>query len=328
MRGLAVGKRFASGGVITHGARRRRLVLVGLGFRAGSRTSKTVPAPSSRPLTRMRPRMRLTNVRTIYRPRPVPGLSRSSSSPKRTKRPNILRRDSRGMPRPLSAIRTTAHPSGVTSRLTSTRGSAPAYFAALSMRLRKTISRSVHRGVDQAGPQVQRHDIRRQAIPRENLLHATLQQQIQLDVFAIFLGGRLFQMAGLQDVIDQVVEPLNVFQHVAVEGGLFAGADLAAVEGLGIELERRDRRLQLMRDAVDEVRLPPREIDGLHRQGQVEHDAAQHQTKQSGAHRQQNPGHRRRRDVGVGPADGQQHPTNAQRHDQHDHDDAQGNRQF
>ena len=50
---------------------------------------------------------RRATLRTMYSPRPVPGLSRSSSSPSRSKRRKIWRRNLRGMPRPLSAIRTT-----------------------------------------------------------------------------------------------------------------------------------------------------------------------------------------------------------------------------
>ena len=63
-----------------------------------------------RPRTVICPCIRLTSVRTMNSPSPVPGFERSNSLPMRTKRPKILRRSLAGMPGPLSMIRTRTRP--------------------------------------------------------------------------------------------------------------------------------------------------------------------------------------------------------------------------
>ena len=55
------------------------------------------------------------------------------------------------IPRPLSAIRTNTWPSSDGFKLTSTRGVAPAYFTAFSIRLRKIMSRSNRRPTTMLG---------------------------------------------------------------------------------------------------------------------------------------------------------------------------------
>ena len=100
--------------------------------------------------------------------------------------------------------------------------------------------------------------------------------------------------AGVEHLVDEVVEPFEVFEHEAVEIGLHLLAHLVAAERLQVEFHRRDRRFQLVRDAVDEVRLPPREVDGLDREDQVEHDAEQQQQDEGRADRQQGPVQARR----------------------------------
>ena len=82
-----------------------------------------------------------------------------------------------GMPRPLSAIRTSTWPSPDGRRLTSTRGGAPAYFTALSIRLRKMMSRSIRRPDDDARLQVEPDGVGRHAVVHAHRRRAVAQQR-------------------------------------------------------------------------------------------------------------------------------------------------------
>ena len=223
----------------------------------------------------------------------MPGFSRSNSNPSRTKRPKIFRRKCSGMPRPLSAIRTITGPSPSRRRLTSTRGGEPAYFTALSIRLRKIDVQVDPPADDDARLQIEPHGVGRHAVVHADRRGAVAQQRRQVHVFLFALGPLGVEPAGVEHLVDQVVEPFEVFEHEAVEIGLHLLAHLMPAERLQVEFHRRDGRFQLVRDAVDEVRLPPREVDGLDREDQVEHHADQQQQDERRADRAAAPNTRR-----------------------------------
>ena len=58
--------------------------------------------------------------------------------------------------------------------------------------------------------------------------------------------------AGLQHLLDGLLQPVGVREHDAVELAPLRLVDLARLERLQIQPDRGDRRLQLVRDGVDE----------------------------------------------------------------------------
>ena len=152
------------------------------------------------------------------------------------------------------------------------------------------MSRSTRRPRTDARLQVEADRVGGHAIVHAHRRRAVAQQLGQLDLFFILAVGTLgVQPSGVEHLVDQVVEPLQVFEHEAVEVGLQLLAHLVAAEGLQVELHRRDGRLQFVGDAVDEVRLPAGKVDGLDRQDQVEHHADHQQQDERRADRQQRP---------------------------------------
>ena len=58
--------------------------------------------------------------------------------------------------------------------------------------------------------------------------------------------------AGLEHLFDGLLQPVGVGEHDAVELAPLRLADLARLQRLQVQADRRDRRLQLVRDGVDE----------------------------------------------------------------------------
>ena len=75
----------------------------------------------------------------------------------------------------------------------------------------------------------------------------------------------------------------------SIEARLLLLRHLAAVERLQVELHGGDGGFQFVGDAVDEVGLPPVEIDRLDREDQVDDHAGQQHPDERGAQRQQDP---------------------------------------
>ena len=160
---------------------------------------------------------------------------------------------------------------------------------------------------------VKRNRLDRQAVPQADRGGAALQQFAQRNADYVGLDGNLLQTRRVEHVIDECIEPIEIFQHETVEVELLRLGDTPPAERLQIELERRDRALQFVCDAVDKVGLPLIETDLLHGDRQVKHHADQHQHEKRGADGQQR-----------GIVERQQHPTDHERHQEHDHDHAQG----
>ena len=140
-----------------------------------------------------------------------------------------------------------------------------------------------------AGLQVELDRVGRHAIAEADGPGAVLQQRPEQDVLHVGVGAADIEAARVQQLVDQPVQPVEVFQHELVEVGLFLLAHLAAVERLQVELHRGDGGFQFVGDAVDEVRLPPAEIDRLDGEDQVDDHAGQQQADERGAQREQDP---------------------------------------
>ena len=234
------------------------------------------------------PPSRLTRLRTINSPRPVPVRDRSSSFPRRTKRPKILRRSGCGNAAP---VVDDARDDGVLSlgvRFDFHARLAVGIFDGIVDQIAEDHFQ-VHRpGTDQRRLDAQLDDLGGQVVSQAGGAGAGTQHFGQFDV-AFGFDRLLIEPGGVEQVVDQGVEPLDVVEHEAIEIGLPLFVDVPPAERLQIELQRGDRRFQLVRYAVDEVRLPPVEADFLDRNQQVQHHAHQHQHQKRGSHGQQSP---------------------------------------
>ena len=124
----------------------------------------------------------------------------------------------------------------------STCGSWSEYLIALSIRLRKMISRSIGRARTSAGSTLELDDLGGQVIPHAGGAGARAEDFGQLDV-AFGFDRLLVEPGGVEQVVDQVVEPLDVVEHEAVEIGLPLLVDVPPAERLQVELQRGDRAI-------------------------------------------------------------------------------------
>ena len=152
------------------------------------------------------------------------------------------------------------------------------------------------------------------AIVHAHACRAASQQFIQRDVFILLARSIGLEPPGVEHLVDQVVEPLQVFEHEAVKVGLQLHTDVVAAEGLQVELHRCDRRLELVGDAVDEIGLSAGKVDGLDRKDQIEHHADHQQQDERGTDRQQRPINARKLGVLQSVDHQDQHPPDGQDH--------------
>ena len=175
--------------------------------------------------------------------------------------------------------------------------------------------------------EVEMDHLQRDMVVRADRFGALLQQLGDVHVFDVPVGAPGLQSPGVQHLVDQAVQPFHVVQHHPVELRPFGLADLAAGERLQVQLHRRDRGFQLVRDAVDKVGLPTGQVDRLDRQHQVQNHPDQKHHDEGRAHRQQDP-------VPAGKAagleraeHGEHDPADGEDHQQRDHHDGQDDRQ-
>ena len=199
-------------------------------------------------------------------PGTIPGRCRafaaSNSRPSRSKRPKIRRRRWWGMPRPLSAMRTRTRRSPPGRSFTSTWGCSAAYLTALWIRLRKIMSRSTwrrrtRRAPGRTGPSWSARDSGGRRV------RAVLQQRPEQNVFHVGVGAAGIEAARVEQLSDEAVQAVEVFQHELIEARLLLLRHLAAMERLQVELHGGDGGFQFVGDAVDEVGLPPAESIAL-----------------------------------------------------------------
>ena len=79
--------------------------------------------------------------------------------------------------------------------------------------------------------------------------------------------------AGAQHLLDRVQQPVAVLEHDPVELAPLGLVELAGLERLQVEPDRRHRRLQLVGDGVDEGVVLLVAADLAHQEDGVEHDA-------------------------------------------------------
>ena len=173
---------------------------------------------------------------------------------------------------PVVAHRTTTWLAPSDSQGISTSGCcSSAYFRPLSIRLRKISSKIDRRCADNRRRQVEPDRLRRPLIRLTRRLGRRRNDLVQPHVFGLRADAVFFQPGHVEQMIDELVEPLDILQHVLEERLLLGRrANASPIERLQIELQRRNRAFQLVRHRIDEVRLPPAEIDGLDRERQIQ----------------------------------------------------------
>ena len=112
---------------------------------------------------------------------------------------------------------------------------------------------------------------------RARRLDALLDQPAEIDRRAVFELASLPRHAGLQHLFDGVLQAIGVLQHDAVELLALRVADLARLQRLEVEADRRDRRLQLVRDRVEEAVLLFGEAHFADQEHRVDDDAGDDQ---------------------------------------------------
>ena len=117
---------------------------------------------------------------------------------------------------------------------------------------------------------------------------------------------------GLQHLLDGLLQPLGVGEHHAIELAPLRLAHLARLQRLEVQANRRDRRLQLVRDGVDERVVLIVASDLAHEKHRVDDDAGDDQDEGEDAEHE-------RQD----PAAVDEDPADVERHRRRDEDDAE-----
>ena len=89
-------------------------------------------------------------------------------------------------------------------------------------------------------------------VPREREVDAFARQRRHVDRGARDAFRLLPRRAGLEHLIDRAMQPLGVGQHDVVEAAPLFVVERARLQRLEVEADRRDRRLELVGDGVDE----------------------------------------------------------------------------
>ncbi len=89
--------------------------------------------------------------------------------------------------------------------------------------------------------------------------------------------------AGLQHLLDGLLQPIGIGQHDAVELAALRLGDLARLQRLEIQANRRDRRLQLVGDGVDERVVLVVAAHFAHEKHRVDNDAGDDQDERENA---------------------------------------------
>jgi hypothetical protein len=103
------------------------------------------------------------------------------------------------------------------------------------------------------------------------------------------------QPAALEHVVHQSAHAVGLLHDVAQRNISHSGRELARLEGLGVELDRRERRLHLVGDVGDELFLLLGVAPGGERLGQLVGQADDEEEQQDAAGREQDPVERRAR---------------------------------
>lgn len=92
----------------------------------------------------------------------------------------------------------------------------------------------------------------------------------------------MLEAGHIQQLIDESVQSIDVLDHGLVKLLPLRPVYGSSVERLQIQLERRDRRFQLVRHRIDEVALASVQIDVLNDPHKVKHDSRKHKGEHNG----------------------------------------------
>ena len=158
------------------------------------------------------------------------------------------------MPRSCTRTQTVSGAGAATETVTCTLF--PEYFTALSRRLVTTVRSSSASPLTTSARsrgRVELDGARMKVMADDRQLDAFVGQRADVDRPAHDGLLALADDAGLEHLIDGVVQALGVGQHDVVELAASAFTDLARLQRLQVQANRRDGRLQLVRDGVDEA---------------------------------------------------------------------------
>jgi hypothetical protein len=99
----------------------------------------------------------------------------------------------------------------------------------------------------------------------------------------------MLQSSRFQELIDQLLQSIDIVQHRSIKGHPLRRINGASIKRLEIEFQRRDRALQLVGDAVDEIALTPIQVDLLNAPNQIEHHTCYDADEHGGTRAQQHP---------------------------------------
>ena len=128
---------------------------------------------------------------------------------------------------------------------------------------------------------------RRQPMARPRERQALRHERAHVDRHVAGAPEPRAELAGPQHLFDGAEQPVAVLQHHAVELLALGLVDLTILQRLQVEPHRRDRRLQLVGDGVDERLVLLVAADLAHQEDGVEHDAGDDEGKDEDADDQQ-----------------------------------------
>ena len=94
-----------------------------------------------------------------------------------------------------------------------------------------------------------------EVMARARGVDAFLDQPAEIDRGAMFEPALLARHAGAQHLFDRVLQAIGVLQHDAIELLALRVADLARLQRFEVQADRRNRRLELVRDRIEEAVL-------------------------------------------------------------------------
>jgi hypothetical protein len=99
----------------------------------------------------------------------------------------------------------------------------------------------------------------------------------------------LLEPRDIEQLIDEPIETVNVFHHGAIKLLPLLAVNRSAVEGLEIELQRGYWSLKFVCYGIDEIALPPIEIDVLDNPNQIEDYTGEHKSEHDRANTEEYP---------------------------------------
>ena len=151
-----------------------------------------------------------------------------------------------------------------------------------------------------------------QVEPRPRQLDAFLREKPEVETGPRNAAPARAGTPGLQDLLDRLEQSVAVLQHDAVELAPFLLVQLAALQSLQVEPNRRHRSLELVGDGVDEGIVLLVAADFAHQEDGVEHHPGNDRDEQDDAEDEQERSAPVEHDPADVERDGQRHEADAQ----------------